>query len=335
MTDQERDATLAIALMAAFADGRNDDAEREQVRRIAESLSPGSSGGLTAIYQDVLANRRGLEDAAAALSTSDARQLAYEMAVAVCEADGVRGDGEKAFLERARHALGVDAGAAEALARQSEALATVPLGPPAAGAAPGAGSAGAGAAAAAGGSPGAPAAGGAVRPDPAALDQKILNYAILNGALELLPESLATMAIIPLQMKMVYEVGAAHGYALDRGHVSELLATVGVGLTSQAVEQVGRKILGGILGRIGGGLLGGLGRQATSSGLSFATTYALGQVAKDYYAGGRRLDSAQLRQSFDRMLGDAKALAQRYAGQIESKSRTIDPKQIVSMVRGR
>ena len=324
MTDQERDATLAIALMAAFADGRNDDTERERVRRIAESLSPGSSGGLAAIYQDVLTRRRGLEDAAGALSTAEARQLAYEMAVAVCEADGVRGDGEREFLERARKALGVDAGAAAALARDSEALATVPLGPPAAAGGPGPEASG----------PAANPGGSLARPDAAALDQKILNYAILNGALELLPESLATMAIIPLQMKMVYEVGAAHGYALDRGHVSELLATVGVGLTSQAVEQVGRKILGGILGRLGGGLLGGLGRQATSSGLSFATTYALGQVAKDYYGGGRRLDSAQLRQTFDRLLGDAKGLAQRYAGQIESRARTIDPRQIVAMVRG-
>src|SRR5512136_1897951 len=120
MTDLERDATLAIALLAAFADGRNDDAEREQVRRIAESLSPGSSAGLAAIYQDVLAKRRSLEDAAAALGTPEARQLAYEMAVAVCEADGVRGDGERDFLERARRALGVDAGAAAALARDTE-----------------------------------------------------------------------------------------------------------------------------------------------------------------------------------------------------------------------
>ncbi len=31
----------------------------------------------------------------------------------------------------------------------------------------------------------------------------VSNYAILNGALELLPESLATLAIAPLQMKMV------------------------------------------------------------------------------------------------------------------------------------
>ena len=44
----------------------------------------------------------------------------------------------------------------------------------------------------------------------------ILNYSILNGALELLPQSMASMAIIPLQMKMVYRIGKEHGYELDR-----------------------------------------------------------------------------------------------------------------------
>ena len=47
-------------------------------------------------------------------------------------------------------------------------------------------------------------------------DSVILNYAILNGALELLPDTLASMAIIPLQMKMVYRIGKSYGYELDR-----------------------------------------------------------------------------------------------------------------------
>jgi uncharacterized protein (DUF697 family) len=142
------------------------------------------------------------------------------------------------------------------------------------------------------------------------------------------------MAIIPLQMKLVYEVGVAHGYALDRGHVTELLATVGVGVTGQAVEQVGRKILGGILGSIGGRMLGGLGRQAASSGVAFATTYALGQVAKEYYASGRKIDAAQLKQVFLRMMEEARGLAGNYSGQMAEKARTLDMSKIISMVKG-
>jgi hypothetical protein len=41
------------------------------------------------------------------------------------------------------------------------------------------------------------------------LEQSILNYSILNGALELLPQSWASLAIIPAQIKMVSHQGRA------------------------------------------------------------------------------------------------------------------------------
>jgi uncharacterized protein (DUF697 family)/uncharacterized tellurite resistance protein B-like protein len=317
MTDAERNAVLAIAIHAAFADGAPADPEREQIRKVADALAPDAVSGLPSAYQAVLVERHPVEEAVGVLRTPEVRRFAYEMAVTVAEADGVRSDAERAFLDRLRSLLGVDAAPAAELERQTrDILATTPVAAPPPGAR-------------AGGPAASP-----VTPDAAALDAKILNYAILNGALELLPESVATMAIIPLQMKLVYEVGQAHGYELDRGHVTELLATVGIGLTSQAVEQVGRKILGGILGSIGGGLFGGLGRQAASSGVAFATTYALGQVAREYYASGRRIDGAQLRKVFDRMLEEAKGLAGRYSGQVAEKARTIDTSRIAALVKG-
>ena len=51
----------------------------------------------------------------------------------------------------------------------------------------------------------------------AELDQMIMNAAIMNGALEIMPHTLATMAIVPLQMRLVYRIGHAYGYELDRG----------------------------------------------------------------------------------------------------------------------
>ena len=141
------------------------------------------------------------------------------------------------------------------------------------------------------------------------------------------------MAIIPLQMKMVYQIGKAHGYELDRGHITDLLATLGVGLTSQYVEQFGRKLIGGLLGSIGGGLLGGMGSVSTGAAFSFATTYALGQVAKRYYAGGRRIDASGLQQAFSDMLGNAKQLQGQYAGQIAEQARTIDVGKLLSVIK--
>lgn len=49
------------------------------------------------------------------------------------------------------------------------------------------------------------------------------------------------MAIIPLQVKMVYGIDKAHGVTLDQGHIKEFIAAAGVGLTSQYLEQIQQK----------------------------------------------------------------------------------------------
>jgi len=182
--------------------------------------------------------------------------------------------------------------------------------------------------------PAAAVAGAAAAVDGAEIDKSILNAAILNGALELLPETLSTMAIIPLQMKLVYGIGKRYGYELDSGHVKDFLATVGVGLTSQYLEQAGRKLLGGLLGRMGGGMLRGLGNQAVSSGMSFASTYALGHVAKRYYAGGRTLSTQMLKDTFAGVVQEGKGLQTQYLPAIQEKARTLDTAKVLAMVRG-
>lgn len=306
MNDQQQKSMLTLCLMAAFADGAKHERERAEVKRIAEALAGEASINIAALYQDVLLKRVSLPAAVAALSTPESKQLAFEMAVCVCDADGAQSDAERAFLGELRAALGLDAQQAQNFTQQAEALAAVAVTP-------------------------APAYASTMSSDE--MNQAILNAAILNGALELLPESLATMAIIPLQMKLVYRIGKSHGFDLDRGHIKDFLATAGVGLTSQYLEQAGRKLLGGLLGKLGGGLLGGLGRQAVSSGMSFASTYALGHVARRYYAGGRTLSAQMLREAFNDMLGEARGLQSRYLPEMQAKARTLNAAQIVDMVR--
>mgnify|MGYP006146592999 CR=1 FL=1 len=171
-------------------------------------------------------------------------------------------------------------------------------------------------------------------PADAELDKSILNYALLNGALELLPQSWASMAIIPLQIKMVYRIGAAHGVALDQGHIREFIATAGVGLTSQYIEQFGRKLLGGLIGKAAGRMLGGIAGQATGMAFSFATTYALGQLAQRYYAGGRVMSTELLRQTYQGLLEPAKALQARHLPEIQNRARTLDAAEVMRMVKG-
>lgn len=331
--DQQK-SILTIALLAAFADGNKDDAEREEIRRIAQSLAgDGGMADLPRIYQDVLLKRTSVQAAAATLTDTDHRQLAYEMAVCVCDVDGRQSAAEAQFLATLKSALQLGSQQTAAFEHEADALVEVAEKAPPSAVPWGVAGAAAGAAA----YTSAPATGAApprAGTSDAALDQSILNYALLNGALELLPQSWASMAIIPMQVKMVYGIGKAHGVELDQGHIKEFIAAAGVGLTSQYLEQFGRKLLGGLLGKAAGRTIGGLGGLATGMAFSFATTYALGHVAKRYYAGGRVMSTAMLRETFEGLLGPAKQLQSQYLPQIQQKAATLDAAKVMAMVRG-
>jgi uncharacterized protein (DUF697 family)/tellurite resistance protein len=311
MNTAEQRAILNIMVHAALADGGKSDAERAAVRDAAESLAGEGGAALAGVYQDVLLKRVTLADAAAALQSAEHRQLAYEMAVCVCDADGVQGEAERAFLADLRGRLGLEGDAtATAAAARADAIAEAAYVPAAA-----------------------TAARVPSRVPEAELEKSILNYSILNGALELLPQSWASMAIIPLQVRMVYKIGQAHGVNLDQGSIKEFIATVGVGLTSQYVEQIGRKLIGGLLGKVAGRAVGGLGRAATGAAFSFATTYALGQLAKRYYAGGRVMSTDLLRSTFQELLASAKRQEQQYLPAIRERAGTLTPTEVIDLVK--
>lgn len=322
MTPTDQKSLLTIALFAAFSDGHKAQAEREEIRRIAASLNSAAQGvDMAALYQDVLLKRTSVAAAAQALQDADYRQLAYEMAVCVCDADGQQTAAEQQFLATLKTQLQLDNSQTQAFEAQAHSLTTAL---PIAVTAP--------AAIAAAAPRPTPAA--TTLSDSAALDKSILNYAILNGALELLPQSWASMAIIPLQIKMVYAIGKSHGVELDQGHIREFIAAAGVGLSSQYLEQFGRKLLGGLLGKMAGRTMGALGSNATGIAFSFATTYALGQVAKRYYSGGRVMSTELLRNTFQDLMGPAKQMQSQYLPQIQRKASTLNPADIMAMVRG-
>ncbi len=354
MSQSERDAVAAICLLAAFADGEPDDKERNRIRTVMDGLSTdaGSAGAGVSnqVYQRVIFKQTDGAREAAMLSTPEMKKLAYEMAVSVCDADGVSSAAEQSFLASLAGACGVSAAEAASYVQQVNLITDAPVGggasagsPPALGGMSGA-AAGVGAAAAAVGT-----ALGSASGTPAPLsdvmekeiDGSIANYAILNGALELLPQGLASAAIIPLQIKMVYEIGKRYGYTLDKGHIKDFLATAGVGMTSQVVESFARRLVGGLLenvagrvvGRGLGHMVGNLGRTATGGAFTFASTYALGQVARQYYAGGRKLSAIDLRTAFTKQVTAAEGLYGQYRPKIEEQARKVNPMQLLSMVR--
>jgi tellurite resistance protein/uncharacterized protein (DUF697 family) len=320
MDAAQQQAILTIAMMAAFADGQNDASEREHIRDLAQSLGASSSMDLSRLYQEVLFKRVNLTQISQQLTDPATRQFAYEMAVCVCDADGSTSAAERQFLSELEQALGLAGQASSECTAQADHLAyaaydwsprtTTPTQLSTASTA---------------------------KPsvDDAALDSSILKASILNGALELLPQTWASVAIIPLQIKLVYNIGQRYGYELDQGHIREFLSTVGVGLTSQYLEQFGRQLIGGLFGKVGGKWGKTIGGAATGMAFSFASTYALGHVAKRYYAGGRTMSAALLKQTFQETLAPAKNLQTQYLPEIQRRASTLNASEIMAMVKGK
>jgi len=295
------EALLSICLFAAFCDGVQSDSERNEISRLCEEMGLGDPGALS---RRVLTGRLELPAVVAALANPNERLLAYEMALGVCESDGSLSDGEKKFLQELQTQLGLSSSEAPKETPGLPEYQIVPVAPAA--------------------------------PSPSAVDNSntILKYAILNGALELLPDTLATMAIIPLQMKMVHGIGCSHGVELDRSSIKEFLAVAGVGLGSQVVEGFARKLMRGIGKKVAGKLAGKAADQITGSAFSFASTYALGQLAERYYQSGRRLDTASARELFTSLQSQARDMHTRYLPQIQDKAKSINPASILQMVTG-
>jgi uncharacterized protein (DUF697 family)/tellurite resistance protein len=312
MTPDQTRALLTIALMAAFADGLKDERERARIKALAARLS-GEGLDVDAIYEDVLLHKPELASVASRLlDDRNVAQFAYEIAVGVADADGVHTPAEGAFLERLAETLQLPLAQSKEAIEQADAIAAAPAPATATGATP------------------VPSA--KPRPDAAELDKRIVDASITNAALELLPETLASMAILPLQVRLVYRIGQSYGYELDQGHIKEFIATLGVGLTGQYLEQFARKLLGGVLGSVLGGMGRAIGRQAASSGMAFATTWAIGQLANQYYGGGRTLDAARLKNAFTPLVQQGQSMIARYGPAIEERARSIDVRKLPQLI---
>src|SRR5262245_58956244 len=191
MDEQNRRALLGVMLLASRADGTRDEREREAIRG---ALGRFRGDGLDpeALWQEVESGRRDLAHSARELTSPGARELAYELATCVCDSDGATSERERAFLVELARELGLSGETTERFRREADALA------------------------------GAARGGGAPR-EIEAIDELVLHRAILCAGLELLPQRLATLAILPLQMQLVYRIGKTHGYELDQGHLKEFL----------------------------------------------------------------------------------------------------------------
>ena len=305
MNDQDREPLATIALIAAFADGFRGPEEVEQLQSIAKDIG---GSDYDTIARNVLSGKTGLADVASRLSV-EARSQAYELALCVVHADGVANEKEKAFLADLKTMLQLDPVAmaeVESVAAGLGGATPVVPGPDLVGA--------------------------------TSRDEAILDNAMLTGALELLPQNLATLAIVPLQLRMVYQIGRDHGQTLNADQVKDLAGAVGIGAAGQVMEGVARKMLGGLakglLGRMLGGVAGGLASVGVGAGLTFATTYALGHAARQYYAQGRTLSRDDLRALFGKLKVDAQGLYPKVESRIKEQAGSLNLSEVLKQVRG-
>lgn len=304
MNENDKRPIVTIALMAALADGAASPEEQAQLREAMNRLGIADSDGLE---QAARTRHLDLDQVVKSLSDDAARAYAYELALVVCNAGGPANDREQAFLKELRGALGLGVTAVAQLEQDAAALASAA---PATNASSGS---------------------GAADPD---LEQMILQQAMLAGAVELLPDRLANLVILPLQLRLVYQIGRTYGQQLDANQIKDLAGTLGIGAAAQAIEGVVSKLVRGVAGGLLGGIIGGAGGMAAGAAVTFSATYALGHVAQRYYAQNRKLSAADLRELFQKFQDDARGIFPRVQNEIQSRAKTLNLPNLLAAIRG-
>lgn len=305
MTPQDAHATLAIATLAALADGERDASERTHITQTAATLGLPDAEH---VVQQVERGTLTLPMIAAQFTTPEAKQAAYDTAAGVCHANGWISPTEGAFLRELATTLGADPAAAEAAVTSVNRVAGDHT--------------------------------KQTQPAASAVDEHILDQAIITAALEVLPDRLANLGILPLQLRLVHHIAQRHGHHLDATQVKELAATFGLGAAAQVLEKMVRRTFGGVTGGLLGTVLGGLvgGTAGTVAGLAsgaavtFAATYALGHAADRYYAQGRQISTADLKSLFAQFRTDAETLFPRVESRIRERAAGGSLPQIMQSV---
>jgi len=306
MTPQDLEPIVTIALMAAQADGHT---APEEVARLKAAVTRLGLADPEAIVQRLASDKHAMNEIAGRLTSDEVRRLAYQTALLVVMADGFANPAEQKFLAALRTALGLTPVAVGQIEETAGSVANAPVTIAMV-----------------------PAGGGAAGSGDAALDETILQQAMLTAALELLPEGLANLAILPLQLRLVYQIGQHYGQKLDINQVKDLAGTLGIGAAAQVMEGVVRKLVGGV-GGILGGLIGGAAGVAAGAAVTFSGTYALGHAAKQYYAQGRRLSTDDLRNLFARFRDDAQTIWPKIQGQVQQQARNLNLPSVLGMVK--
>jgi uncharacterized protein (DUF697 family)/uncharacterized tellurite resistance protein B-like protein len=140
----------------------------------------------------------------------------------------------------------------------------------------------------------------------------VTKYSVLSGVLGAFPVpgiAIATdLAVVAVQVKLVRDIGQRWGHKVDRKAAASLLGSLGLGTGARiAVSNLAKLV------PVWGSMVG-----ATAS---FASTWALGQIANKYFESGMKADMASLKSDFKAAQAEGRLAYDSNKGLIESKSK--------------
>jgi uncharacterized protein (DUF697 family)/uncharacterized membrane protein YebE (DUF533 family) len=294
ITTDEAVAGMRILVAIAKADGKIDPGERAS---LAEALEEAPLPVGTTV-EALLEGDPRFDDAVTEVKSRAGRDDVFKAAYAMANADGSFAPEEQALLEKLRAAWQIPEETAAALAKvfaepHAADLVAVPKGE---------------------------AAGRAREGD---VGDDILRFSLASGLLGAFPVPvlaiLADVAIVAVQLEMVREIGSHYGYGVDREMAKSMLYGLGLGTgTRIAVNNLMK-------------LVPGWG-SAFGAASSFASTWALGKVMKEYFASGGEGDTSGMRGQYDAARKEGKAAYGDHAAAVDSMRREKTGK-VVALAR--
>lgn len=146
----------------------------------------------------------------------------------------------------------------------------------------------------------------------AQIREDVMKYAVLSGVLGLNPlplVSIATdLAVVGIQAKMFRDIGQYYGRESSKDMVKQVLAGVGVGTGARIAVNNLAKFLPGI-------------GSVVAASTNFASTWALGKVATQYWESGGKADMKMLKDLFKRSQAEGRHEYEAHKRDIEAKSK--------------
>lgn len=281
MTDVQAVACLRLLVAVAKADGEVAPAERQQLENALADLPLGGISCDALLREDV-----NIDAQFRLLDSQEAKESAWQAMYAMAWADGECAPVEQVVLDYAQQTLGIPDESSSLVHRlYNEARDTVLP--------------------------------SAIHPiaDPqhraAEIKEDTLKYAILSAVLGAFPVPglaiLTDLAVVAVQVKLVRDIGQYWGHKVDQAAAKSLLLSLGLGTGARLAVNNLAKLVPGWGSAVG----------ATTS---FASTWALGKVADEYFKSGAKADPAELRSSFQSAQKEGKSEYEAHKGEIAVKS---------------